>query len=67
MLIWLNIIYDASPNIAECFKCNFYVCEWWEILQVGPLSHFGTTKSKYSKPQKSWFYLFAFTNKKTRK
>ncbi len=25
------------PNIGECYKYNYSVCEWWGILQVGPI------------------------------
>ncbi len=31
----MNIIYIVSPYIAECYKCNTSVSEWWGILQVG--------------------------------
>ncbi len=36
-------MYDASPNIAECYKCNYSVCEWWGILQVGLYISFSPT------------------------
>ncbi len=35
---------------AECYKCNYSVCEWWGILQVGRNCHKDTITTLFPTP-----------------
>ncbi len=66
MLIYINLdkyMYDSATNIAEGFRCNLFVYEWWEILQVSQ-THMCTHFFYKSRHQDSFSLTFTWSGLK---